>query len=766
MSFGPLAGLRVVQLDGQIEVAYCTKILVDAGVDVVMVEAPDGHPMRRRSSRGIDLGSQNSPLFDYLNSGKRSSTLDGLAGLLTVADVLVTDTLPEPWEVFHQKYPGLTAVSITPFGLEGPWAGLPASDLTLQAMSGGMASRGHPDREPLMVGGEPCAWFSGAIAAVSLLGVIARAMETGIGELIDVSMLEAAHLEHNMYPITYESMAGRPFNQIRGVPVPGIEPTLDGLVGFFVITGQQWLDFCSMIGRPDWLDDSSLLIALERRRRRSELIDAIRSWTRERTTEEITEIASLLRIPVAPIGNGATVLEMDHFRDQDWFVENLAGFLQPRRPYRLGNEPAARFGSSPQIARPEQALDSWREKRSTQVFFPPNSTGPLPLRGIKVADFTGFWAGPFAGQFLAGLGADVIHVEGPHRPDGIRMNTLRAMEDDEWWEWSPLFCGANTNKRGIAVDLSAREGREIALTLLDQCDVMIENFSPRVIEQLGLGPKQLIERNSDLVVVRMPAFGIEGPWKNRVGFAQTIEQVVGLANVTGYKDEAPVIPNGMCDPLAGVHAAVAILVALANRATDGGGMVVEAPMIGGALNTVAEQILEYSVFGEVQTSLGNSSLYLKQGVYQCKGKDRWVAISFTDESTQDALTKIVGSDSDEKLKNWCFERSADEIVEVLWGAGIAVGPVVWPHEIVDNPQMRDRGFFEELSHPLCGSHPYTGWPAKISGGPRVWNREPSPTLGQHNLEVLSEVGIPLEQIDKFRGAGIIAEVVTMGQDGW
>ena len=202
-----------------------------------------------------------------------------------------------------------------------------------------------------MAGGEPTPWFAGAVAAVALLGVLPRIRATGAGELLDVSQLEAAHLEHSMYPVTYASMAGTPFHQLRGVPVPGIEPTADGQVGFFVITGQQWLDFCALIGQPGWAEDESLFIAMERRRRAADLTGVIRAWTTQRTTAEIVEVASLMRIPVAPIGNGQTIPHIDHFVAQEWLVQNPAGFVQPRRSYRFVAEPIAIPAAAPSRGR-------------------------------------------------------------------------------------------------------------------------------------------------------------------------------------------------------------------------------------------------------------------------------------------------------------------------------------------------------------------------------------------------------------------------------
>lgn len=773
MAVAPLAGLRVLQLDGDIETAYCTKMLVDAGADVVIVEPPDGHPLRHRSATGGDLTGRNGPLFDYLAAGTRSVGAPDpheLDELLARTDVAVAATLAEPWEQLHARHRHLSVVVVSAFGTDGPWADHPASDLTLQAMSGGMAPRGPHDGEPLMVGGEPSSWFAASVAATALLGVLGRIRATGEGELIDVSMLETTNLQHTMHPVTFHSMAGRPFHESRGVPIPGIEPTSDGWIGFFVITGQQWLDFCSMIGRADWRDDESLFLAVQRRLRTAELQGPIREWTSARTTEEILELASLLRIPVAPIGTGATLPVTDHFQAEEWYVDNPAGFVQPRRPYRFAADTVAAAPPAPAIGSTSPAA-AWATPRAGVAAGPHDGAGELPLAGLRVADFTGFWAGPMASGILAGLGAEVIHIEGPRRPDGIRMNTIADMAEPGWWEWSPLFCGTNTNKRGLVVDLASAEGHEVARRLLGTVDVMIENFSPRVVEQLGLAPEATTEWNPRLVVCRMPAFGLSGPWRDRVGFAQTIEQASGLAFLTG-RAGAPTIPNGMCDPLAGVHGAFATLVALAERDRTGRGQVVEAPMIGAALNTSAEQVLEFAAFGQLMVSDGNRSPMFDQDVYRCAGEDRWVAVSAPDARIAAALRSVVGdpdADGDvdpEIVAGWCRPRSPSEVVEALVGAGVPAAEVVWPHQIVDNPQLQARGYFEQLDHPVCGEHPYVSFPARLSAGPSRWNRSPSPTMGQHNGEVLAELGYDADEIAELRAAAVVAEGVVSDQHGW
>lgn len=749
----PYRDLRVLQVGGDIDVAYCGRVLADAGASVTLVEPREGHVLRRRQD--------GAGLFAFLHAGASSVVASGddMDSLLAGADVLVTDALPAPWEELHRRHRHLTVVALTPYGLTGPWADRPATDLTLQAASGGMAPRGAPGRAPLMVGGEPSYWFAGAVAAASVLGVFPRARATGLGELIDVSILEATHLEHGMHPVTFASMAQRPFQTSRGTPVPGIEPTSDGHVGFFVITGQQWLDFCALIGQPGWTEDEQLFIATERRLRADTLLGPIRDWTSARTTEEIVEVASLMRIPVAPIGNGATLPGVDQFIADNWFLENPAGFLQPRRPYRFEGEEIPAPAPAPTLG---SGAPPWEPRAARAGDRAPT----LPLEGVRVADFTGFWAGPMASGILAGLGADVIHVEGPKRPDGIRMNTIRPMSDPDWWEWSPLFCGANTNKRDLTVDLASPEGRDIALRLLATCDVMIENFSPRVVGQLGLGPDAVRAEQPDIVIVRMPAFGLSGPWKDRVGFAQTIEQAVGLAFLTGYEGEAPLIPNGMCDPLAGVYGAIAALVALAERDVNGGPQVVESPMVGAGLHTTAAQVIDYSSSGRLHASLGNRSPRLDQDVFRCAGDDQWVAISLPDPQAWATLREVAGVEDLAGLDSWCRNRSPQQVTDALWTRGIPASPVAWAQEAATNPQLQARGFFESLDHPVCGRHPYASWPARFGNGPRPWNRRPAPTMGEHNDEILTELGYDPAAIVALRDANVIAEGVMIDQHGW
>ena len=191
---------------------------------------------------------------------------------------------------------------------------------------------------------------------------------------------------------------------------------------------------------------------------------------------------------------------------------------------------------------------------------------------------------------LATLGADVIHVESAARPDGMRMvGGIARHRFPDFWEASAFFIAANANKRGLTLDLGKPAGVALAKRLIAHCDGVIENFTPRVLEGWGLGWPAIQAANPRAILVRMPAFGLSGPWRDHTGFAQTMEQLTGLAWITGHPHDQPRIQRGPCDPQAGMHAAFAALVGLADREVSGRGHVFECTMVEGARNAAAEQ---------------------------------------------------------------------------------------------------------------------------------------------------------------------------------
>jgi crotonobetainyl-CoA:carnitine CoA-transferase CaiB-like acyl-CoA transferase len=806
-----LAGIRVLDFSEQIAGAYASKLLADAGAEVVKVERPEGDSLRSWSATGADLRGEDSALFKFLHAGKQS--LVGAVGdphveaLLAEADLVIeahgleSDTgVRMDVARLRAARPSLVVLSITPYGRTGPWAERRATEFTLQAESGSIGVRGVMGQEPFQAGGRISEWAAGAFGAVAALPAVFRARATGQGEHVDVSMLETANLVFTNYSESMNRLLnggpGDPEHAFlaQSVETPSIERCADGYVGFCTNSRQQFSDFLLMIERPDLREDEQLAQFGGRLMRFDEWNGILRGWLAKKTTEEIIELASLLRIPVAPIGNGETVQTHEQLVARGVYGPAAeGGFVQPRRPYRIDDvdppapRPAPRLGAhtrSAAFSPRASGADTLSGRSSPEE--PPapggDPTAELPLSGLRILDLTAWWAGPAASQLLATLGAEVLHVESTRRPDGLRMvGGMMAAHYPAWWEASTHFLQANSNKRGITLDLSKPRGLELLDALIVRCDAILENFTPRVLDNFGLSWERVKALNPRALMMRMPAFGLSGPWRDHTGFAQTMEQLSGLAWMTGHQADQPRIPRGPCDPVAGMHAAFALLVALARRSTSGHGHHVESTMVESALNIAAEQVVEWSAYGHLMRRDGNRSpLAAPQGLYPCAdgqpGAERWLALSVATDAQWRALCTALGepdwaTDSglgtragrrkshdaiDERLREWTRKRARAEIVAELRALGIPASEVADPCRLLQtNPQFRARGYFETPEHPVVGALPLPSQPFRYASVER-WLRTPAPTLGQHNEPVLCGLlGLSPDELRDLEAEGVL-----------
>jgi len=409
-----------------------------------------------------------------------------------------------------------------------------------------------------------------------------------------------------------------------------------------------------------------------------------------------------------------------------------------------------------------------------------------------------WFAGPMATRLLADMGAEVIKIESIQHMDPWRGPAKRnpdvswrypvKIETDQPYNCSPGFNLQNRNKLGITLDLDKPKGKEIFKKLVKIGDIVLENYTPRVMEKFGLDYDVLRQVNPKIIMMSMPALGRSGPDKDFLAFGQTIDCMSGMAYRTGYLGEEPMLQSGISygDPLSGMNAAFACLTALHHLRQTGEGIHIELSQVEGLVAFNADAIMDYTMNGNIQERMGNRHPSMApHGCYRCKGEDRWVTIAVPSDAAWKRFCQVAGNDSwaederfsdmlnrhqhqeelNELIEAWTSQHDHYELMDILQQADIPAGPVLDAKELVEDPQLADRGFFETLTHPVAGTHPYVGMYAKMSKTPGSL-RKSAPCLGEDNQTVYRDIlGLAQEEIDQLEKEGIIGSEPAETQQG-
>lgn len=393
--------------------------------------------------------------------------------------------------------------------------------------------------------------------------------------------------------------------------------------------------------------------------------------------------------------------------------------------------------------------------------------GKGPLSGIRVADFTWVWAGPFCTLQLAHLGAEVIRMESARRVCVTRM--LPPWPGGEPHpNRSGYFNQYNQGKRSVTIDFSKPEGVELAKRIVAISDVAAENFAAGVIDRLGLGYEELRKVKPDIIMVSMSGYGQTGPERHYVSYGPAQVPLSGMSSLTGYIGWPPMhVGMSYGDPNAGLHAAFVLLAALLYRERTGKGQYIDMSQWESSMVVLAEGIMDYTMNGTQPPRSGNRDPWMApHGIFPCAGEDRWVSIACGSDEEWRALCQAMGrpeladdprfrtladrkANEDELeaiVSEWTSKQDPFEVTRRLQEAGVAAFPPLSNRELAEDPHLNARGFFVEKEHPEVGVRKHAGIPWRMSETPcEVWRA--APVLGQDNEYVFGELlGMSRQQI--------------------
>ncbi len=388
-----------------------------------------------------------------------------------------------------------------------------------------------------------------------------------------------------------------------------------------------------------------------------------------------------------------------------------------------------------------------------------------PLSGFRVLDLTTAVAGPVATQLLGSLGAEAIRIETPWAKPRNPASALsyRGGGPDQPWNREPRLNELAHSKRSLALNLAAADGREVFLDLVERSDVVIENFSPRVMGNFGLEWDALSQRNPRIIYVAMPAFGKSGPWRDRISYGPGIDAMSGLSWLTGYADGSPLKPgNFYCDQNAGLHAALATVAALRSRGRVGG-QTVELAMLEGELQLIGEAMVGQQLCGREPTRIGNDhASAAPHGVYPaapllgdadswiaiaCRGDDEWNALLgvWRDEAVAADARFATGlrrwkhrAELDARLRGWTADQDPIRLAERLQRAGAPASPVMGARTLLRDEQVLARQSVVGLAHPQLGLSPAPQAAFRLSETPAP-PRRAAPLFAADTVPVLRDV---------------------------
>ncbi len=786
-TIAPLAGLRAVDLCDE-KGELCARLLADLGADVIRVEPPGGS----RSRSLPPFHGDTSLHFAYRNSNKRGVALDlesssdreRLHGLLAGADVLVESFAPGALAALglgsaelRERHPHLIVTSITEFGQTGPYRDRIATDMVLEALGGMIFKAGIPEKPPLTPPATLACDIASVSAAFATLLACWQKRETGAGQHIDFSMLEAVAQTtdwsfSNASVIRFREQEPSEVRVGSG-PIYTIYPCKDGYVRLIVLSPRQWRAMRKWLGEPESLQEDhwDSFIA------RLSIMDILQPlYTEHFAKMEMDEVcveAQKRGIVCTPVLPPARVLTNEHLRSRDTFVQAeiapgasgpvAAGFFEAdgvRQGFRW---------RAPTPGEHDALLDDagWSPRPAPADPAPAPSA---PLAGLRVLDFGIGGVGVEGGRLLAEYGADVIKIETRTYPDFIRVILSTEM--------SPSFASSSRSKRGFGVNAKLAEGLAVLQRLIEHADVIIENGSTGMMDELGVGFAAAKKLNPRVVVVSSQLLGSHGAWADWIGYGPSTQPIGGLVHLWNYTDQD--FPAGSAaifpDHLAGRLSALAAMAGLFAREQTGAGSHVEVAQVEAVTGLLGDLLLKEGLDpGSVRPMGNRSERGAPWGVYPCAGEQQWCAINVRDDDDWRRLRSALGDPAwaadaalaaaegrfaaheeiDAWLEEWTRARDKREVEQLLQQHGVPAGAVLTGTDQLDDPQLIARGYPRTIEQQDQGPITLEGpcWHATGMADAIIFE---APRLGEHTREICSELlGMNEAEIDRLLESGAL-----------
>ncbi len=791
--------IRVLELGSGVSAAHAAGLFADQGADVVKVEDALGDRTRRRGPfPGDQLDPEQSGLFLALNKNKRGVSLDlddeagraQLTRLIDWADILIhnyprvrAEELGLAPAALEARRPDLVVLSLTPFGVTGPYRDFRAEELTLSNAGGWAnlcpAATGRTDLPPLKVFGQQCNFVASVAGATAAMAAYFDVSRTGVGEHVDLSVQEyvASVLENGVPQYTYAENVATRYAPRLLIPWSIFEAS-DGPIFLVCVEQDQWERLVELMGRPEWTELEVFVDNLGREENQDMVHSFVQEWFGKRTVDEIYHQGQKHRICFAPVMSLKQMAESAHLCEREFFVEAehpRAGQLR-----YLGSPIRTREGGPP--VRRAAPLRGEHNDELLGSSLQPRERGTelgevrLPLDGIRVVDLSWAWAGPFCAMNLAHLGAEVIRFESEGRPDLYRRLAIIRPGTEPGLNCSGMFNQWNQGKKSVALNLSEPRAIELLKEIVAGSDVVLENFATGVMDRLGLGYEVLREANPRIILASITGYGQTGPYRNYMGYGPAIPPLTGLSAVTGFLGGGPCeIGISMPDPTAGITAAFAICAALQKRETTGEGERLDISLWEATAALTPEAWMEYAMNGGQPERAGNRDHEMSpHGCFKCSGEDDWVSIACASDDEWRALCNVVSpsladdprfrsladrkaneDELEKRIEAWTLESDRWEVTRELQAAGVAAFPSFTPKDVAEDPHLNERGFLERLPHPEVGTQTHTGIPWRLHRRPNGV-RSAAPVLGADTEEVLASLlGYSAEQIAQLRNDKVL-----------